>query len=255
MYANTVIELIHPVTNQPFHIAVEICAEHPAGLLRKELENPNTNKPVMQFVLAASADARPDNICADYFIHVDSVNKPKIILADSADTINANCYELDARQPYLSVKGPLEPIEHSHFSLNKKIKDYVNNTLTMYTKSDDKFSLLIRDRYNQLKQELRQIDKNNSIRPDYTLALGKCRDELIEDMRSYTIKLDKLDNKSFSFFSFFENEKQTDKRTAMEKQLAQLCCEQLKLLIANIDKLAVDSTEKTENKSSPINKI
>lgn len=36
--ANPLIELTHPVTHQPFTVAVEICAEHANAYLKRELE-------------------------------------------------------------------------------------------------------------------------------------------------------------------------------------------------------------------------
>lgn len=74
----------HPFTQEELCLGIEICYEHDFGALKEYIKLHHLNKPDLHFLLSDSITYVPGSVCADRFIHVDSVNPPSLYLSGDA---------------------------------------------------------------------------------------------------------------------------------------------------------------------------
>lgn len=227
--ASPLFKIPHPETGEEISFITEICAEHPAGYANELMKRSIIDtRPDMHFVVSASALTNPDHICADYFIKADLIHKSKLITSGNNNKLDLTFYTVNVLKPVFSLERQLAETELYKLDLKK----YIDTIIKEYSYKDpEPYSLLIRKHFIQLDIDLNKLDQTNNPQKTYTEVLEKLRETLIEDLRTETLRLEKLNNYStISFFTDFKN-----------RAISESACIQLQAIIKKIDEFAVAS--------------
>jgi hypothetical protein len=117
-------ELIHPFTNSPISIGLEICREHRFEILKRS----TTKKPFLHFVLSSSIDLVLDKIYGEYVIQLDSENKPRLLLTKNEDInkIPIHLYQSNLIVKDNQLSGPLQPLYPFEKCITDKLDELIN---------------------------------------------------------------------------------------------------------------------------------
>lgn len=105
---NPYLELIHPITESPVAIGIEICREHVFSTLKKNAYK----KSLLHIIMSDSVSINLDNIWGDYVLHLDSLCKPRLILMKNEDSnqLPIHLYQSNILDKNHHLSNPLQPL-------------------------------------------------------------------------------------------------------------------------------------------------
>lgn len=170
--AHPFITIINTNTNQPLVIGIEICIEHKKRYLMDVMDRRNfTEKPMIHFVISDAVHVDPNSICANYFMYVDSHNKPRLVVMDTTENQQVNYYQINALLMLRFImKGPLEEIHVNPHELYDAVMIFAEMNIRSFDGENDNFSKKIKENFEEIRGELKlkgdEYKQNESLLTD-----------------------------------------------------------------------------------------